>query len=331
MGFGGGLLLVTIQALLADHHGELRAIALTEANVAASVAYVVLIGALSLAAATGAGWRVALLASLVGPAARVVARPRGWRSTRRRRRTRSTAALPGVFWIAAAMLFCTTAAEWCITAWGASFVEDAADVSADTAVALMVGYFGGVVAGRALGSRLARRHAAAAAARARARGHRRRVRDPVAVDAARRRRCRPGGARDRARQPVPARALGDRRARAGAGAAGERPRGAGDVVRGAARAADGRHAGGRDLADRRAAVVPVALALAARSGLRRALLDEVEAAGRGRVEPAGAPAAHGVADERRGALAVAAHDRRPAAPAAVLGGGDRSTRTRRRS
>ena len=66
MGIAGGLLLVTIQALLSDHHGERRAVALTEANVAASVAYVVLIGALSLAAATGAGWRAALLASLAG-------------------------------------------------------------------------------------------------------------------------------------------------------------------------------------------------------------------------------------------------------------------------
>ena len=30
------------------------------------------------------------------------------------------------------MLFCTTAAEWCITAWGATFVEDAADVLDET-------------------------------------------------------------------------------------------------------------------------------------------------------------------------------------------------------
>ena len=65
MGVAGGLLLVTIQALLADHHGERRAIALTEANVAASVAYVVLIGALSLTSAIGVGWRAALLASLI--------------------------------------------------------------------------------------------------------------------------------------------------------------------------------------------------------------------------------------------------------------------------
>jgi MFS family permease len=157
MGVGGGLLLVTIQAALADHHGKRRTVALAEANVAASIAYVVLIGVLSVTAALHAGWRVALLASLVVP---VLA----WWSNRRLAIDApppshvAQGRLPGVFWIAAAMLFCTTAAEWCITAWGATFVEDAADVSTDTAVALMAGYFGGVVAGRTLGSRLARRH-----------------------------------------------------------------------------------------------------------------------------------------------------------------------------
>ena len=157
MGFGGGLLLVTIQAALADHHGERRAVALAEANVAASIAYVALIGVLSLTAALGAGWRIALLASLVVPL--VV-----WLSNRRLAIDAPPPSrvahgrLPGVFWIAAAMLFCTTAVEWCITAWGATFVEDATGVSTDTAVALMAGYFGGVLAGRTLGSRLARRH-----------------------------------------------------------------------------------------------------------------------------------------------------------------------------
>ena len=157
MGVGGTLLLITIQAALADHHGERRAIALTEANVAAAVAYVVLIGALSLAAATGAGWRAALLASLVLPAVL-------WLRHRRLAidapppEQVARGPLPPVFWIATAMLFCTTAAEWCITAWGASFVEAAADVSTDTAVALMVGFYLGVVAGRVLGSRLTRTH-----------------------------------------------------------------------------------------------------------------------------------------------------------------------------
>ena len=124
---------------------------------AASIAYLVLIGVLSLTAALHAGWRVALLVSLVVP-------PLAWWSNRRLAidapppSRRAQGRLPGVFWVAAAMLFCTTAAEWCITAWGATFVEDATGVSADAAVSLMVGYFGGVLVGRALGSRLARRY-----------------------------------------------------------------------------------------------------------------------------------------------------------------------------
>jgi MFS family permease len=157
MGVGGGLLLATIQAALADHHGEQRAVALAEENVAASIGYVLLIGVLSLTAALHVGWRVALLASLVVPVLT-------WWSNRRLAVDTpppsqvAQGRQPGAFWVAAAMLFCTTAAEWCITAWGASFVEDATGVSTDTAVALMAGYFGGVLAGRTLGSRLARRH-----------------------------------------------------------------------------------------------------------------------------------------------------------------------------
>jgi MFS family permease len=109
MGVGGGLLLVTIQAALADRHGERRAVALVEANVAASIAYVVLIGGLSLTAALGADWRVALLASLAVPAL-------AWWSNRRLAIDApppsevAQGSLPAVFWIAAAMLFCTTAA-----------------------------------------------------------------------------------------------------------------------------------------------------------------------------------------------------------------------------
>jgi MFS family permease len=158
MGVGGGLLLVTIQAALADRHGERRAVALGEANVAASVAYVLLIGGLSLAAALHVGWRVGLLASLVVP---VLA----WWGNRRLAIDAppppsgiAAGRLPGVFWVAAGMLFFAAAAEWCITAWGATFTEDAADVSTDTAVALMAGYYGGVLIGRVGGSRLARRH-----------------------------------------------------------------------------------------------------------------------------------------------------------------------------
>lgn len=159
-GWGGGLVLVTVQAILADHHHEQSAVALTEANVAASVAYIALVGAIALAVALGAGWRAAVLVSFAFPLVMYF-------------QTRETpiaapappshaehGALPRSFYVATGILFCAVGAEWCVTAWGASFAEEAADVSADTAVALMFGYFSGVLVGRFTGSRLARRHAA---------------------------------------------------------------------------------------------------------------------------------------------------------------------------
>src|SRR3954471_11848163 len=157
MGVGGGLLLVTVQAALADNHGDRRAVALAEANVAASIAYVALIGLLSLTAAVHAGWRLALLVSLVIPALA------WWRNRRLAIDAPPPSQvpqgrLPGVFWVAGAMLVCTTAAEWCVTAWGATFVQGAAHVSSDVAVTLMVGYFGGVLAGGVAGGRAARRY-----------------------------------------------------------------------------------------------------------------------------------------------------------------------------
>jgi fucose permease len=158
-GWGGGLVLITVHALLADHHPQFRAVALTEANVCASAAYVVLVGGLSLAAAAGLGWRAALLLSFAVPLLGY-ARNRTLAIEAPAPEHELTGRLSGPFYVAAAMMFCTVAAEWCVTAWGASFAEAAAGVSADTAVALMFGYFGGVLFGRTTGSRLARRHAA---------------------------------------------------------------------------------------------------------------------------------------------------------------------------
>jgi MFS family permease len=157
MGTGGGLLLVVVQALLLDHHGERSPVALAEANVGASASYVVLIGALSLTAALNGSWRLALLASLAVPLLT-------WSANRRLPIEAPAPSdvvrgrLPGVFWVAAGMLVCAVAAEWCIAGWGATFVQDVVQVSADTAVLVMAGYFGGVLAGRLVGSRLARRY-----------------------------------------------------------------------------------------------------------------------------------------------------------------------------
>ena len=61
MGLCGALLLVTSQALLSDRHGEWGSVAVTESNVAASACSIsapLLVGA---CAASGLGWRAALV------------------------------------------------------------------------------------------------------------------------------------------------------------------------------------------------------------------------------------------------------------------------------
>src|SRR5215213_8227152 len=65
MGLCGALVLVTSQAVLSDRHGEYSAVALTESNVTASACAIVaplLVGA---SAASGLGWRAALVLPVV--------------------------------------------------------------------------------------------------------------------------------------------------------------------------------------------------------------------------------------------------------------------------
>src|SRR5215208_191692 len=65
MGICGALVLVTSQAVLSDRHGEYSAVALTESNVTASACAIVaplLVGA---SAASGLGWRAALVLPVV--------------------------------------------------------------------------------------------------------------------------------------------------------------------------------------------------------------------------------------------------------------------------
>ncbi len=153
-----------MQAGLSEHHGEHRGVALTEANVAAAASYLLLAGVLLAVGALDLGWRAALLLALVVP---VLA----WLPNRRTRIDAAAASpgaavpsgrLPGVFWVAAVMLMCAVAAEWCVTAWGATFVQQAAASTPDAAVAVMAGYFVGVLGGRILGSVLTHRYDPAA-------------------------------------------------------------------------------------------------------------------------------------------------------------------------
>jgi len=189
MGALGGLLLVGIQAVLSDRHCQQRTVALAEANVVASLGYLAVSAALAVAAALTLGWRAALLAVVAVPAltwsalrslgaATASAPPHGRPPATTDRRAhaapdarpeapapdapgRRHGPAPGGIRAVSAVLFFGTAADWCLSAWGVSFVRDATGAGTDAAVAAMAAYFAGMVAGRAGGSVLARRVPAA--------------------------------------------------------------------------------------------------------------------------------------------------------------------------
>jgi fucose permease len=164
MGILGSLLLVMVQATLADHHGERRAVALTEANVGAAVAGMMAPLAIGFFQRIGLGWRWALIVPVVLVA---VAALRAWHEPVPEASGSSHpagdkgAALPRLFWVYWVVLLLVVSAEWCVIFWGADFLENAVGLTKVLAATLLTLFWLAYVVGRAAGSRLARRLPAA--------------------------------------------------------------------------------------------------------------------------------------------------------------------------
>jgi fucose permease len=160
MGVFGALLLLTAQAALADGHGRWSAVVITESNVAASacaIAAPIAVGALS---ATELGWRGALAPPVVALGLLAVAFHTEPLGTARR----ATAA-PGVagvriplrYWAYWGVVVLGVAVEWCMAYWGADFLENGTGLERSNAATALSVFFAAMLAGRLLGSRLARR------------------------------------------------------------------------------------------------------------------------------------------------------------------------------
>ncbi len=162
MGAPGTLLLITVQATLSDRHGAQRTIALTEANIGASLSAglaPLCVGNLQRA---GIGWRGALLLSALTWA---VLTWRGWRVPIPSQAAPPPAAhataprtqLPAVFWAYWLVIFLGVSAEWSTIFWGADFLETGVGLRKVDAATLMSVFFAAMLLGRILGSRLTRR------------------------------------------------------------------------------------------------------------------------------------------------------------------------------
>jgi len=157
MGFASSLTQVMIQALLSDQHGERRAIALSEANVAASLSTTVtplIIGGMPL---LGLDWRLIpiLPISLLILLATLFHReeiPEG--ALDQTGSTSQNVRLPFFFWLYWLMLFLVTAVEMAIVVWATDFLANVAGLGRANAALAFGAFPAAMLIGRFLGSRL---------------------------------------------------------------------------------------------------------------------------------------------------------------------------------
>jgi MFS family permease len=159
MGLSGTILLVAQQASLSHHHGALRAVAFTEANIIASIGSFCAPLVIGAAVSAAIGWRVALLLPLA-PLALLIARE-GRRPVPEPPPVAAGAAaparLPRRFWAYWSVACLGVAVEWSLGFWGADYLHTVAGLSIELAVTAMSIFFLCMLAGRVVGSRLARR------------------------------------------------------------------------------------------------------------------------------------------------------------------------------
>ena len=160
MGLIGSLILVIVPSVLSDQHGELRAVALSEANVVASLvstAAPLMVGwfahfaggwrwALGIAAFTPILMRLGLGRVNVLQAAPVQEDP-----------TQGKQPLPILFWIYWVAIVLAVAVEFCMISWSADYLEHGLGMlKVDAAQAVSL-FLAAMIVGRLAGSRLVQR------------------------------------------------------------------------------------------------------------------------------------------------------------------------------
>lgn len=157
MGFGSSLTQVMIQALLSDEHGEQRAIAFTESNVAASLTATttpLLIGIIQ-----GLHWNWRLipilpLFLLVLLATFYYRVPVPDNTPLHTGLEAASANLPFTFWMYWFVLFLVVAVEMAISVWATDFLANVAGLGATNAALAFSTFPAAMLVGRFLGSRL---------------------------------------------------------------------------------------------------------------------------------------------------------------------------------
>jgi predicted MFS family arabinose efflux permease len=158
MGLLGGLLLITIQAALADRYQRRSTVALTEANVVASGFALLAPATVALMTGAGLGWRLTLF-PIIAFLALIAARYHSISFPAHQDTAKAAAErtrLPLVYWAFWCLIALETGAEWCVVYWSPSFLAAETSFSKADAAAALTAFFLAMFISRFIGSRLSR-------------------------------------------------------------------------------------------------------------------------------------------------------------------------------
>jgi len=157
MGLIGSLILVIVPSVLSDQHGELRAVALSEANVVASLVSTAAPLMVGWFAHFAGGWRWALGIAAFTPIPMRLGLGRVnalQAAPAQEDLTRGKQPLPILFWIYWVAIVLAVAVEFCMISWSADYLENGIGMlKVDAAQAVSL-FLAAMIVGRLAGSRL---------------------------------------------------------------------------------------------------------------------------------------------------------------------------------
>lgn len=164
MGIGGSTAQVMIQAILSDQHGKQRAIALTEANVAASLSGTLTPLVLSGLQRVGVDWRaISIITIFVLTVLAITFRRESIPNSTQPVSADSSkpdGSLPFAFWLYWIVLFFMVATEMSLSVWSTDFLISVVGLSRTDAVLAFGAFPAAMLTGRFAGSRLTRSRSA---------------------------------------------------------------------------------------------------------------------------------------------------------------------------
>jgi MFS family permease len=159
-GLLGTLVILAVQAGLADHHGERRSVAFAESNVVASIGSTAAPLVVGAAAAALGSWRWGVLAlAATGLLVALAARGTGVPSRQDEAADTGpapTGPLPTAARAGVLLLFTGVVLEWSVSYWGATYLREVVGLERARAVTAMTVFFAAMLVGRAAGGWLVR-------------------------------------------------------------------------------------------------------------------------------------------------------------------------------